>query len=133
MRIPSCLQRLSGNRSADREGEGCTGDTDIFLTSKGTYGRFFDAASMQTSSVLHHDGSLVETKGREGGGKGFYATKARINFQRARVSFKTALQYARTFRALRAAVAGVEGRKRFPKSIGRGRNSLGRKMGKGPR
>lgn len=69
MRIPSCLQRLSGNRSADREGEGCTGDTDIFLTSKGTYGRFFDAASMQTSSVLHHDGSLVETKGRGGGGK----------------------------------------------------------------
>lgn len=137
MRIPSCLQRLSGNRSADREGEGCTGDTDIFLTSKGTYGRFFDAASMQTSSVLHHDGSLVETKGRGGGGKeggrGFTQLRHESTFKEREFRLKPRCN-TRVPSALYGPRSPAEGRgpKAFPEIDRTGKKLPRAKNGEGP-
>lgn len=63
MRIPSCLQRLSGNRSADR-GRG-RGDTDIFLTSKGTYGSTMQPVCKRARLPLCSPPRIVEV-GEEG-------------------------------------------------------------------
>lgn len=151
MRIPSCLQRLSGNRSADREGEGCTGDTDIFLTSKGTYGRFFDAASMQTSARAPLFSTTTTTttdrsskrkggRGRKEGGKGFTQLRHESTFKEWEFVLKSRCKYVvdtRTFdRASRgAAIAGVESvsRGRFQGifEIDRVKNSLGWKIRRG--
>lgn len=69
------------------------GDTDIFLTSKGTYdaGSTMQPVCKRCLSVLHH--------GSRWGKKGFYATTARINFQRGGFFLTSVLVSAPSFRA----------------------------------